>query len=1364
MRTRSRNPFTTVKTAGLLLPIDLLSRIADGDRDLAGLTPESFHLNPGERLNEAVTRAWNACQSAWKTFRQAAATLPASDAGTTLTRDRWLLTLFKELGYGRLQPQKAIEINEKTYPISHGWSGHIPIHLVSFRYELERRTPSASGAATRSPYSLMQELLNRSSVHRWGFLSNGLRLFVLRDNASLSRAANVEFDLETMFDSEAYADFLLLFLVCHQSRVEIPPEGKPEDCWLEKWSKLADDQGTRAREKLRDGVQQAIEALGAGFLTTAGNHGLRDRLRSGELATQDYYRQLLRVVYRLLLLLVAEEKRTENGQNLLHPPGTSEAARQRYSRFYSVGRIRTLATQRRGTAHTDLYASLKVLFEKLRAGYDPLGIPALGSFLFSDSSTPDLDGGQLSNQSLLDAIRALCITEDTSGRSDTVRRPVDFANLGSDELGSVYESLLELHPRIDANDGGFTLGTAAGNERKTTGSYYTPTSLINCLLDSALDPVVHEALDKPDVKQAEDALLNLKVCDPACGSGHFLISAADRLARHLATLRTGDDEPSALLIQHAKRDIIGHCIYGVDINPMSVELCKVALWMEAMEPGKPLTFLDHHIQCGNSLLGTTPALLTKGIPDGAFTPIEGDIKARVTELKKANKKERNEYEQGQGYLFSPYIKLGNIASEFVRLNSAPDGTLAEVDALQKQYARLVKSSEYESTQLLADLWCAVFAWNKDDSEIGKMCPTERDFRKVESHAAAGLLPHVRQEVESLRDRYQFFHWHLAFPDVFRLPGKNETPENEKTGWNSGFDVILGNPPWEMAELSEKEFFASRSPQIANAPTARVRKQLLDNLVIIDPLLHGEFTKAKRALAVFRTFVQSSSRFPTSSSGRINSYPLFVESSATFISQRGRVGQIVPSAVAMDAYNAGLFRWLATDRRLLRMLDFENRDAIFPGVHRSYRFCLLTLQAATSQEARFCFLFFGHNPEEANQAERNIELSLEELRACSPNTLAPPMFHSLRDANITLPIYKTLGILLNRQSTTMNNLWSISIQRMLSLSDPGDLFRTANELAASGEGGDPTQWMRLYSGKTIHQFNHRFATWRGDDWEASSDTDLRDAVHEADTEYCVRRIEVEKRTAGKLPATWLIGYRDVCRATDERTIIASVIPLVGCDTHCRNIYFTSLASQSATCLIANLNSFVLDYFCRQKVVAIGLGSGIMEQLPVLPPSTYTSACPWSGQLQSTFNHQHFLLPRVLELTYTAWDLEPFASECGYAGPPFRWDEERRFVLRAELDAAFFHLYGLNRDDAAYILDTFPIVRRKDIEKHGTYRTKDTILEIFDAMAVASRNGEAYQTCLKPLPGPPLDDSGAFLPLTEWDVSNWPSHIHLPRDEQ
>src|ERR1017187_2272971 len=259
--------------------------------------------------------------------------------------------------------------------------------------------------------------------------------------------------------------------------------------------------------------------------------------------------------------------------------------------------------------------------EKLSVdGCPELALPALGSFLFSPRALPDLNACDISNFHLLEAIRSLAVTQP--GRS---RRVVDYKNLGAEELGSVYESLLELHPDLNPDAATFELKVAAGSERKKTGSYYTPTTLISCLLDSALDPVLLEAAKQPE---PEIAILKLKVVGPACGGGLFLTAAAHRIAERLPAARTGEEEPPPEAQRKAIRDVIGHCIYGVDVNPMAVELCKVSLWMEALEPGKPLSFLEHRIQSGNSLLGATPALLAQGIPDEAFTPIEGRSEER----------------------------------------------------------------------------------------------------------------------------------------------------------------------------------------------------------------------------------------------------------------------------------------------------------------------------------------------------------------------------------------------------------------------------------------------------------------------------------------------------------------------------------------------------------------------------------------------------------------------------------------------------------------------------------------------------------------------------------------------------------------
>ena len=1376
MRTRSRNPFSTVTTAGLLLPVDLLTRVIEGDPDLKGLSPKDYHLRSGERLNEAASRAWNECLACWKTFRKKFDALPASDAGTTVTRDEWLMPLFQELGYGRLQSKKAIEIEGKEYPVSHGWENHVPIHLLSARLPLDRRTPGVSGAATRAPYSLLQEQLNRSAQHRWGFVSNGMKLFLLRDNAALARAANVEFDLEAMMDGEHYADYMLMFLLCHQSRVEIAEDGKPEDCWLEKWANQADQQGTRAREKLRDGVETAIKSLGAGFLTTKGNNALRERLRTGEQSTQDYYRQLLRVVYRLLMLLVAEEKKTENGENLLHPTDASSEVRDRYARFYSVGRIRSLAYERRGTSHTDLYESLKVLFLKLREGYAPLGIPGMGSFLFSDDSTPDLDDALLANQDLLDAFRNLCYTEDTSGRGGSFRRPVDFGNLGSEELGSVYESLLELHPQIDTDEGPFTLGTAAGNERKTTGSYYTPTSLINCLLDSALDPVVNEAIDVPDPTEAEQKLLNLKVCDPACGSGHFLIAAAERMAMHLARLRTGDDQPNTLDVQHAKRDIIGRCIYGVDTNPMAVELCKVSLWMEALEPGKPLSFLDHHIQCGNSLLGATPRLLAEGIPDDAFKPIEGDDKSVCAGLKKDNKRERKAYAAGYRDFHFTY-QLGNLPGEFAKLTASTDESVADSEDKARRYAELLMGTSYQNAWLLADAWCAAFVWKKDKSDLVKACPTERVFRNLQSNPN-NALPQVRTEVSRLHDEYQFFHWHLAFPDVFRLPENDEEAGNEQCGWHGGFGVVLGNPPWERIKIQEKEWFGERHPEIANAPNAAKRRAMIANLREDDPSLFLEFAKDRRSAEGASHLVRSTGRFPLCGRGDINTYPVFAELNRSLISRVGRVGCIVPSGIATDDTTKVFFRDLIENQQLVSLFDFWETRRMFPGTDSRNSFCLLTLAGCDSVVATGAeFAFSARSVTEITDPSRRFQLTSDEIALLNPNTRTCPVFRSRRDAQITKSAYRNTPIFMREggEGHDGGNPWGVVFLRMLDMANDSGAFRSRVDLIGDGwtldgnifsDGKD--RYLPLYEAKMTNLYDHRHGNIVGSDdlakmsgvpAEAVTDHEHRDPSFFAMPRYWVPQSAVEQRLQRlEWPYKFLINFRDVARSTDTRTAIHAVLPKVGVGHKAPLILPFKASPRVASCLLANLNSFSLDYFVRQSIGGSSLSYFLVKQLPVFEPARYDQHGRWAS---STF--VDWILPRVLELTYTAWDLEPFGLDCGYDGPPFCWDEERRFPLRCELDAAYFNLYGIERDDVDYIMDTFPVVRRKDEAKYdGDYRTKRVILEIYDAMTEAIRTGKPYQTRLDTPPGPPTDAEGNFIPVANWNQSNWPPHIHPPRD--
>lgn len=787
---RRNHDFQTIRSEGGLLPPDLLRRVLDPKEQLDGTRPEDYGLPRGERLNEVITQSWNRLRKHWAEFRAAAELLPETEPGTGLTNDKWNLPLLRELGFGLLPTSAGPEIGGRTYAINR-FFGPVPVHLVGCGLSLDRRAAGVRGAAAANPHGLVQEFINRSPGHIWAIVSNGLRLRILRDNQALSRQSFLEFDLEAMFAGEAYSDFVLLWLTAHATRFATREGDRPETCWLEQWTKVAQEQGTRALGDLRGGVEKALQILGEGFTGHPKNTALRDGLRTGQVPLTDFHGQLLRVVYRLIFLFVAED-RTLDGQPLLHSHDDSDSARtarERFAEHYSTARLRELASKIKGSRHADLWRQFRLLVgalsgdEALSAAREHLALPTLGSFLWSLTSTATLNDAELTNHDLLEALRHLAFT-----RQGKVLRPVDYKNLGAEELGGVYESLLALTPQISADGARFTFAEFAGNERKTSGSYYTPDSLVQCLLDSALDPVVETAIKGKTGTAAEQALLSLKVCDPAVGSGHFLVGAAHRLARHLARVRAlsqGESEPSPLLYQHALRDVIGRCLYGVDVNPMAAELCRVSLWLEALEPGKPLSFLDHHIRVGNSLLGATPELIAAGLPDEAFIAIEGDDRKACSVLKKRNKLERN----GLGPLFSEQEAetQARLQQAAATLEELPDDRPEDIRAKELAFRRHEQTEEYRHKKQLANAWCAAFVIRKHFREPGREGSVSGITQSNLHDLAAGrsLSAELAGEAEHLSHQYQFFHWHLAFPEVFA---------------KGGFDCVLGNPPWVRQEM------------------------------------------------------------------------------------------------------------------------------------------------------------------------------------------------------------------------------------------------------------------------------------------------------------------------------------------------------------------------------------------------------------------------------------------------------------------------------------------------------------------------------------------------------------------------------------
>ena len=1309
--------FEALSIEGGLLAPEWLSQVAQLAAEHQSAS--DYRVPKGLNLRDEIGRYWRIAQAHWADFAKGR----AAGAEPSALAERFVLALLREsFGFASIAPVEALEVGGRAYPIGFSAIGRrVPVVIAPAASGLDTlATAFADETRRRSAFGLVQEYLNAEDAALWGIVCDGATLRIARDNASLTRPAWIEADLGRIFTEERFADFAALWLLTHETRFGEADQAVTE-CPLESWREAGRQQGTRIRERLRDGVELALVALGQGFLAHPENQALRSALQSGELTTKDYFNQLLRLVYRIIFLLTVEER------GLLHPDGADEKAKALYGEGYSLKRLRERSVKR--SAHdrfADVWQGMKIVFGGLATGEARLGLPALAG-IFAKSQCATLDGSKLENRALLTAIFRLSWVREESGLSR-----VNWRDMGPEELGSVYESLLELVPQITTDGRKFAFATGGetkGNARKTSGSYYTPDSLVQVLLDSALEPVVESTIAANPEKTVE-ALLGLSIVDPACGSGHFLLAAARRLAAHVAR-RQANGTPSAGEYRHALRQVIGRCIYGVDLNPMAVELCKVSLWMEAVEPGLPLTFLNSHVQHGNALLGTTPELMAKGIPDAAWDPIEGDDKKVASALKRRNKEaSKIEYEIGLTRADGK-AEREVVAKAVSELEASSD---ADADSLAKKesgWAGILGSPEYRHQKFVADAWCAAFVWPKQAGALAEAAPTNDVWRQIrDGHGEPPAL--TAPTIDDLAEQQHFFHWHLAFPQVFT---------------RGGFDVVLGNPPWERLKVQEQEFFASRSPDISGAANSAARKRLIAHLREEQPGLWNEWCAASRAAEAESHMVRQSGRYPFCGQGDVNTYSLFVENGRQLRSIRGRAGMIVPSGIATDNTTREFFADVVAAHELAVLLDFENRQNLFPGVgHGRMRFCLLTIGKA--DVAMVAFQLW--NVAQLHDRTRTFELTSEDIQLLNPNTKTCPIFSTRRDAEITKAIYRRVPVLWCEEDDD-GNPWGIRFMRMFDMANDSGLFRTREELeaanwrrAGSRYSSDQGCVLPLIEAKMVHHFDHRFGDYdlQPDGSESTilpdvPETSLRDPMYAPSPRYWIDEAEVRGRLAGRWDRGWFLGWRDITHPTNERTVVGAVIPLAAVNDKFL-LMLPTCDGPDAAVLMANLSAYVLDYASRQKVGGISLKYFTMKQLPVLAPTAYAREVSWSPGHTS----RDWLLPRFLELTYTAWDLEAFAEDVGYRGPPFRWDPERRFLLRCELDAAFFHLYGLSRDSADYVMDTFPIVRKHDEKAHGEYRTKRIILEIYDAMAEATRTGKPYQTRLDP----PAADPRAAHPDT------------------
>ncbi|MCI6864558.1 Eco57I restriction-modification methylase domain-containing protein, partial [Anaerobiospirillum succiniciproducens] len=853
---------------------------------------------------------------------------------------------------------------------------------------------------------------------------------------------------------------------------------------------------------------------------------------------------------------------------------------------------------------------------------------------------------------------------------------------------------------------------------------------VQSLLNSALDPVIDQKLQEAEQtgQDPEAALLSMTVIDPAMGSGHFCLGAARRIAMRLATLRSYGASPSPEQFRHALREVIDHCIYGVDLNPLAVELARMALWLEGYEEGKPLSFLDHHLKVGNSLVGVfNYDMLKHGVAKEAFKAKRGDDKDVCKELQKINtaglkylSKKDEEFDAilgvkgTQGLLLAAADPLTYI-NAFESFEQTSTDTVDAVKRKQEAYNKLLNSPQLQEQRDRCDLLIGAYMAPKNE-KTKDLVPTSYTLGQVLfNHEISDQfnIATIDEQIAFARKvckEASVFHWPIEFPLVMN---------------DGGFTVVLGNPPWDKPNIEDEKWFASRNPEIAEASKADVRKKLikllsvgqfairkLKNAESFEPnqaeiKLYNMYVEAQRISDCFGAFahlgVEKGGRFPLTGCGNANLFAYFAELACSLKKPCGRVGMVIPTGIVTDNATQAFAKYLLTGN-LIKLYDFENKEKIF-NIHLSYRFSLITIGKSESMDC----VFYVHNLNDIEDSRRHIAFDLSDIQLMNPNTMNSPSIRSQRDLDINRKIYSKVPIFVREiDKNNSNNYWRVDFMLMFLMGGASSLF---NETYF--ENASP-----LYEGKMLYQYDDRYATF---DIYKKGKLDTRQVADDEKTSkfrvkprYWLDPSEVGKKLSIRdYKKHWLFGFRDIARATDERTLIASVLKSTYAYGHTAPLLMLKdMSERISACLLANLNSLVTDYCVRAKVPGTHVSFFILKQIPILPPEAYSE------------DEIEFIASRVAKLTRTHDSINKVWLT-DYPEYPFG-TAESRLEIRAELDAIYASKYGLTRNELEFVLDpseteshdypseTFPVLKREELKLYGEFRTRRLVLEAFDKL--------------------------------------------------
>jgi type I restriction-modification system DNA methylase subunit len=784
--------YPSIHIEGAILASDILEKIEQGE--LTGQKPIDFKLDGSFKVKDEIARAWADARDYWRIFKRKREAIASNErlTGTSETRNQWMIPFLGILGY-KAEFARAEEVNGKSFAISHRDKSldNLPLHIMGFKDSLDKKR--ADGGPRMSPHALVQEYLNLTE-HLYAIVTNGLQIRLLRDSSRLVKLSYIEFDLEQIMEEEQYADFAILFRLLHYTRMPVNQDTVAESL-LEVYHQNSLESGSRIREGLSDAVKKSIIAFANGFLSHPKNEALRQWFEEGNHEDKEtrFFQWQLRLIYRLLFLMVIEER------DLIFPKEANKKLKNYYYEFYSINKLRRLSEKRHlaDARYSDYWQSIRNtfrLFEKEKYG-KALGIAPL-SGLFDYQQIDLLNESTLDNKVMMKCLRNLSVFKN---KNNNQMMRVNYASLNVEEFGSVYEGLLEYKAVVAQRMGKPHFDLMKGSDRSSSGSHYTPDELVQPLIKHSLDYIIEDRLKNPEKFAGavatsplkggmrgvqEAALLSITVCDVACGSGHILLNAARRIATELTIVRTGEEQPSPSEMRLAIRDVIRHCIYGVDLNPLAVELCKVALWLEAHNPNEPLNFLDHHIKCGNAIVGLAHRdELENGIANEAFKTLPGDDKEIAKALLVRNRNESNE-RKDQGTQINADFEETTAANvqeamvEYKVFRKMPETSPDDIAAKQKAYNKFLDGKGYTFLKIMCDTQVAQFFISKTEENKGRFV-TDNDFRQMMQGYRGWQSPHTAKATAIALEK-RFFHWFLEFPEVFS---------------NEGFDCILGNPPY-----------------------------------------------------------------------------------------------------------------------------------------------------------------------------------------------------------------------------------------------------------------------------------------------------------------------------------------------------------------------------------------------------------------------------------------------------------------------------------------------------------------------------------------------------------------------------------------